>query len=106
MAAEIGGRFGFGSRVRFGIICGMGLQGKNNRVALGLATLSLVFSLHTLGINAKPEGSPCGKCGGQDEMRFMISDKFNDEERIAIDAIPDGAQLLFGDQHRIWEYVR
>ena len=27
-------------------------------------------------------------------------------ERIAIDAIPDGAQLLFGDQHRIWEYVR
>ena len=28
------------------------------------------------------------------------------KERIAIDAIPDGAQLLFGDQHRIWEYVR
>ena len=27
-------------------------------------------------------------------------------ERIAIDAIPDGAQLLFGDQHRIWEHVR
>ena len=28
------------------------------------------------------------------------------KEWIAIDAIPDGAQLLFGDQHRIWEYVR
>ena len=28
------------------------------------------------------------------------------KERIAIDAIPDGAQLLFGDQHRIWDYVR
>lgn len=28
------------------------------------------------------------------------------KERIAIDAIPDGAQLLFGDPHRIWEYVR
>ena len=27
-------------------------------------------------------------------------------ERIAIDAIPDGAQLLFGDAHRIWDYVR
>ena len=27
-------------------------------------------------------------------------------ERIAIDAIPNGAQLLFGDQHRIWDYVR
>ncbi len=36
----------------------------------------------------------------------MISDKFNDEERITIDAIPDGTQLLFGDQYRIWEYVR
>lgn len=28
------------------------------------------------------------------------------KERIAIDAIPDGAQLLFGDQYRIWDYVR
>ena len=28
------------------------------------------------------------------------------KERIAIDAITDGAQLLFGDQHRTWEYVR
>ena len=28
------------------------------------------------------------------------------KERIAIDAIPDGAQLLFGDAHRIWDYVR
>ena len=28
------------------------------------------------------------------------------KERIAIDAIPNGAQLLFGDQHRIWDYVR
>lgn len=27
-------------------------------------------------------------------------------ERIAIDAIPDGAQLLFGDAHRIWDYGR
>ena len=27
-------------------------------------------------------------------------------ERIAIDASPDGAQRLFGDQQRIWEYVR
>ena len=27
-------------------------------------------------------------------------------ERIAIDAIPDGAQLLYGNAHRIWDYVR
>ena len=27
-------------------------------------------------------------------------------ERIAIDAIPDGAQLLFGDAHRTWDYAR
>ena len=28
------------------------------------------------------------------------------KERIAIDALPNGAQLLFGDQHRICDYVR
>ena len=28
------------------------------------------------------------------------------KERIAIDAIPAEAQLLFGDKHRIWDYVR
>ncbi len=29
---------------------------------MGLATLSLAFSLHTLDPNAKSEGCPCGKC--------------------------------------------
>ncbi len=28
------------------------------------------------------------------------------KERIAIEAIPTEVQLLFGDQHRIWDYVR
>lgn len=28
------------------------------------------------------------------------------KERIAIEAIPDGAQLLFGDAYRLWEHVR
>ena len=28
------------------------------------------------------------------------------KSRIAIDAVPAGAQLLFGDAHRIWEYVK
>ena len=27
-------------------------------------------------------------------------------ERIAIDALPDSAQLLYGNVHRIWDYVR
>lgn len=37
---------------------------------------------------------------------FVLKRIDGKKERIAIDAIPDGAQLLFGDQHRIWEYVR
>ena len=37
---------------------------------------------------------------------FVLKRVDGRKERIAIDAIPDGAQLLFGDQHRIWEYVR
>lgn len=28
------------------------------------------------------------------------------KERIAIEALPDSAQLLYGDAHRIWDYVR
>ena len=27
-------------------------------------------------------------------------------ERIATDAVPDSAQLLYGNAHRIWDYVR
>ena len=27
-------------------------------------------------------------------------------ERIAIDALPDSDQLLYGNVHRIWDYVR
>ena len=27
-------------------------------------------------------------------------------ERIASDALPDSAQLLYGNAHRIWDYVR
>lgn len=37
---------------------------------------------------------------------FVLKRVDGRKERIAIDAIPDGAQLLFGDQHRIWDYVR
>lgn len=37
---------------------------------------------------------------------FVLKRIDGKKERIAIEAIPDGAQLLFGDQHRIWEYVR
>ena len=28
------------------------------------------------------------------------------KERVQIDEIPSEAQLLFGDAHRIWDYVR
>ena len=64
MAAGIVGRFGFGSRVRFGIICGMG-RGKNNRIALWLATLSLAFSLHTL---AQSDNLELGAPGTADKV--------------------------------------
>ena len=37
---------------------------------------------------------------------FVLKRVNGKKERIAIDAIPDGAQLLFGDAHRIWDYVR
>ena len=37
---------------------------------------------------------------------FVLKRVDGRKERIAIDAIPDGAQLLFGDAHRIWDYVR
>ena len=37
---------------------------------------------------------------------FVLKRIDGGKERIAIDAIPDGAQLLFGDAHRIWDYVR
>ena len=37
---------------------------------------------------------------------FVLKRVDGEKERIAIDAIPDGAQLLFGDAHRIWDYVR
>ena len=37
---------------------------------------------------------------------FILRRVNGKKERIAIDAIPNGAQLLFGDQHRIWEYVQ
>ena len=64
MAAGIVGRFGFGSRVRFGIICGMG-RGKNNRIAQWLATLSLAFSLHTL---AQSDNLELGAPGTADKV--------------------------------------
>lgn len=41
---------------------------------------------------------------GADGM-FVLKRIGERKDRIAIDAIPDGAQLLFGDHHRIWEYV-
>lgn len=37
---------------------------------------------------------------------FVLKRIDGKKERITIDAIPDGAQLLFDDQHRIWNYVR
>ena len=37
---------------------------------------------------------------------FVLKRVDGRKERTAIDAIPDGAQLLFGDAHRIWDYVR
>ena len=37
---------------------------------------------------------------------FVLKRVDGRKERIAIDAFPDGAQLLFGNQHRIWDYVR
>lgn len=37
---------------------------------------------------------------------FVLKRVDGRKEHIAIDAIPDGAQLLFGDAHRIWDYVR
>ena len=36
---------------------------------------------------------------------FVLKRINGKKERIAIDAIPEGAQLLFGDTHRIWDYV-
>ena len=37
---------------------------------------------------------------------FVLKRIDGKKERIAIDAIPDGVQLLFGDQHCICDYVR
>lgn len=37
---------------------------------------------------------------------FILRRVNGKKERVAVDAAPETAQLLFGDQHHIWEYVR
>ena len=37
---------------------------------------------------------------------FVLNRIDGRKERVQIDEIPSEAQLLFGDAHRIWDYVR
>ena len=37
---------------------------------------------------------------------FVLKRIDGKKERVPVEKIPSGAQLLFGDAHRIWDYVR